>query len=178
MRSERGKLLPGLASIARAEQGGVLDTGIHSVRIVERRLQVPRPLELPRVRGPVVPLVGAGHSVVLELVPHRLPGLPTIAGALDHLAEPAAALRGIQPVGIRRRAFEMVDLPASKVGAADLPACPFSVSRQQEGAFARANQYSYAAHVCLLRFGYPPSESPDGETVSTRQNCPVWRPPL
>ena len=84
--AQAGEFLPGLAAVGRAEQGGVLDSGVDGVGIGERRLQVPDPLELPGMRRAVVPLVGAGHAVVDELVAHRLPGLAAIVGALDRSA--------------------------------------------------------------------------------------------
>src|SRR5947207_2935221 len=83
-------------------------------RVVGRRLQVPDPLELPRVLRAVVPhvrgerLARLGGRVVDELValglghslrrrgrlalggPRLLPCLAAVAGALDDLPEPAA----------------------------------------------------------------------------------------
>ena len=53
---------------------------------------MPDAFELPGMLRAVVPLVGAGHSVIIELVANRLPILAAIIGALDHLAEPAACL--------------------------------------------------------------------------------------
>ena len=96
--AQPGQLLPGLAAVGRAEQGGVLDAGVDGVRVGQRRLEVPDALELPGVRRAVVPLVGAGHAVVGELVADRLPRLAAVVGALDHLPEPAAGLRRVEPV--------------------------------------------------------------------------------
>ena len=53
---------------------------------------MPDALELPRMLCAVVPLVSAGHSVVIELVANWLPILAAIIGTLDHLTEPAARL--------------------------------------------------------------------------------------
>ncbi len=64
----------------------------------------------------VVPLMGARHAVVDELVADRLPGLAAVVGALDHLTEPAARLRGVEAVRVDGRALEVVDLPAPKCG--------------------------------------------------------------
>src|SRR5204863_5897184 len=75
-----------------------------------------------------------------------LPGLAAVAGALDDLAEPAAGLRGVDAVGIDGRALEVVDLPAGKVRAADLPLLALAVGVEDEGALARADEYAYAAH--------------------------------
>ena len=102
------------AAVGRAEQGGVFHAGVDRVRIGQRRLQMPDALELPGMRRAVVPLMRAGNAVVRELVADRLPGLAAIVGALDHLAEPAAGLRGIQAVRIGRRALQVVDLPAAR----------------------------------------------------------------
>ena len=107
---------------------------------------MPDALELPGVRRAVVPLVRAGDAVVDELVAHRLPRLAAVVGALDHLPEPAAGLRRIQPVRVGGRALEVVDLPAGKVGAADVPPLALAVRRQDERALARPNQYPYSAH--------------------------------
>ena len=63
------QLLPALPAVNRAEQPGVLDPRVHHVGVIQRRLQVPDPRELPRVRCPVVPLVSAG-------VPGRQTGYP------------------------------------------------------------------------------------------------------
>ena len=68
MAAQFGQLLPALPAVTGAEQPGVLDSGVHQVRVVQRRLQVPDSRELPRVRCPVVPLVGAGRALVGELV--------------------------------------------------------------------------------------------------------------
>ena len=83
---------------------------------------MPDSLELPGVRRAVIPLVSAGDAVVFELVADRLPSLAAVVGALDLLPEPAAALRRVQPVRVNGRALDVVDLPARKVGTADIPA--------------------------------------------------------
>ena len=146
MAAQPGKLLPRLAAVGRAEQGGVFHPGVDGVRIGQRRLEMPDALELPGVRRAVVPLVRAGDAVVHELVAHRLPRLAAVVGALDHLPEPAAGLRRVQPVRVGGRSLEVVDLPARKVGAADVPPLALAVRRQDERALARADQYSYSAH--------------------------------
>src|SRR5215475_11260149 len=51
------ELVPALSAIGSLEDGCVLHTRVDRVRIVERRLQVPHPFELPRVLRAVVPLV-------------------------------------------------------------------------------------------------------------------------
>ena len=100
MAAQRRQLLPVPAAVIRPEQPGVLDSGIHHIRIVQRRLQMPDPGELPRMRRPVVPLVRTRSAVVGELVTHRLPGRPAVVGPLDDLPRPAAGLRSVQPVRV------------------------------------------------------------------------------
>ena len=134
--AQPGQLLPGLAAVGRAEQGGVFDAGVDRVRIGQRWLEMPDALELPGVRRAVVPLVRAGDAVVDELVAHRLPGLAAVVGALDDLPEPAAGLRGIQPIRVGGRSLEVVDLPAREVGAADVPPLALAVRRQDERALS------------------------------------------
>ena len=146
MAAQSGEFLPGLAAVGRAEQGGVFHSGVDGVRIGQRRFEMPDALELPGVRRAVVPLVRAGDAVVDELVAHRLPGLAAVVGALDQLPEPAAGLRRIQPVRIDGRALQVIDLPAPKVGAADVPLFALAVRRQDERALARADQNPYSAH--------------------------------
>jgi len=52
MAAQPGQLLPALAAVTGAEQPGVLDPGVHRVRVVQRRFQVPDPREFPRVGVP------------------------------------------------------------------------------------------------------------------------------
>src|SRR5712691_5813241 len=56
---EARQLVPGLAGIARLEDGRVLDSRIDRVGIVQRGFQVPDALELVRMRRTVIPGVGA-----------------------------------------------------------------------------------------------------------------------
>ena len=145
MAAQPGQLLPGLPAVGRAEQGGVLDAGVDGIGIGQRRLQMPDALELPGVLRAVVPLVGAGDAVVGELVADRLPGLAAVVGALDHLPEPAARLRRVEPVRIDRRALEVVNLPAREMRAADVPSSRLPSEVRMKRALARADQYSYPA---------------------------------
>ena len=140
------QLLPGLAAIGGSEQSGVLDARIYGVRVAEGGLQVPDAFELPRVRRPVVPLVRPRRALVTEPVADRLPGRAAVVRSLDHLARPAAALRGVEPVLMGRRARHVIDLPAGEVRAADLPLVALAVGRQHERAFAGADQYSDSVH--------------------------------
>src|SRR5438105_15619570 len=106
--AQAGKLLPALAAVGGAEDGGVLDPGIDRVRVAEGRFQVPDTLELKRPRRAVIVLVGAGLALVHELVAHRLPGLPAVVGALDQLPEPAGRLRGIDAVRIGGSTLDVI----------------------------------------------------------------------
>ena len=168
--AQAGQLVPGLAAVGRAEQGGVLHAGVDGVRIGQRRLEVPDALELPGVLRAVVPLVrrerlaGLGRGVVDELVALALghavgrggrlagrrarlvPGLAAVVGALDDLPEPAAGLRGVDAVRIDGRALQVVDLPAGEVRAADVPLLALAVGREDERALACADQNPYLAH--------------------------------
>src|SRR6267143_4873262 len=44
----------------------------------------------------------------------------------------------------------MVDLPASKERAVDVPPLPLPIRRQDESALPRTHQHPYSAHVILL----------------------------
>ena len=137
--AQAGQLLPVLAAVDRAEQRGVLDSGVDGVRIGERRLQVPDASELPRMRRAVVPLMSARDTVVAELVADRLPRPATVVGALDQLAEPAAGRRRVQPVRIGGRALQVIDFPAAEMRPVDIPLLALSVRCQDESALARAS---------------------------------------
>src|SRR5207249_12267882 len=123
---------------------------------------MPHALELPGMLGSVVELMrrqwlsGLRRSVISEFIAlafgrlpgghlrtaaGRLPGFAAIAGALDHLPEPAAGLRGIQPFRISRLPLQVIDFPACKKRPADSPLLAFSVRCKNEGAFARAHQH-------------------------------------
>src|SRR5580658_6551569 len=102
MSTQAGQFGPVLPAIGRAEQPGVLNPGIDRVRVVQGRLQVPDPGELPWMRRAVIPLMGPGRAVVAELVADRCPAGAAVIGTLDDLAEPAAGLRRVQPVLVGR----------------------------------------------------------------------------
>ena len=144
--AQAGQLLPAGAAVDGAEQGGVLHAGVHGVRVVERRLEVPDPGELPGHRGAVEVLMGAGVALVGELVAHRVPGAAAVVAALDQLTEPAAALRDVDPVGIRGGALDVVDLPAREVRPVDPPVRARAVRGQHERALPRADQYPHTSH--------------------------------
>src|SRR5262249_38212162 len=138
-------------------------------------LEVPHPLELPRVRGPVVPLVRTRHPVVRELVPDRIPGLPAVVGALDLLTEPPAALRGVDPIGIRRRALQVIHLPAGEMRTRHVPALPLAVRRQDEGSLARSDQDPDSAHVPHLALGTERSVYSGEYTPRPGGRCEIGR---
>src|SRR5580698_10709319 len=74
MATQAGKFLPTFAAVGRAENGGVLHASVNRAGIFERWLQVPHPLELPRMLCAVVKLMGGewlaglGRCVVDKLV--------------------------------------------------------------------------------------------------------------
>ena len=191
-----GQLGPGQAAVVGAEQRGVLHAGVDDVRVGQRRLQVPDALELPGVLRAVVPLVGRerlagrlrrvvgepvalahGHAVGRGRRPAagRSPRPAAVVRALDELPEPAARLRRVDPIRIGGRAFHVVDLPAREVRAADLPAFPLAVRRQDERALARADQ----TRTLLIATSLPPAnpgmlagEHPDRAVEGTTPGDP------
>src|SRR5262249_148739 len=86
------QLLPALAAVCGAKQGGVLDPGEDGVGIGQRGFEMPHARERPWVRRAVVPLMGSGNAVIYELVADRFPDFAAVVRALDQLSEPAAAL--------------------------------------------------------------------------------------
>ena len=147
MGAEAGELGPGLAAIFGLEERGVFNTRVDGVGAGEGGLEVPDALELPGVRRAVVPLVGAGDALVGEFVAHGIPGSAAIVGALNDLAEPAGALRGVDAVGVNGRALEVVDLPTGEVGAGDGPVLARAVGGESERTLAGADEKTYLAHV-------------------------------
>src|SRR5580704_2327595 len=149
--------MPTRSAIGRAKQCCIFDPCVNRVGIGEGWFQMPHPLELPRMRLAIVKLVrsegfaGFWRGVVNELVARalhglgarfnvasrRLPRLAPVIGALDHLAEPAAALRRINSIGVGGRALEMVELPAREVGTTDIPVLTLAVRCQDKRSFAR-----------------------------------------
>src|SRR6185312_10838603 len=96
----------------------------------------------------VVPQVRAGVTArVREVVADRLPGEPAVVGPLDDLPEPARVLRSVDPVRVRRRPLEVVDLPPAEVRPADRPLLPLLVRSQHERALARSGQHPYLCHT-------------------------------
>ena len=151
VRAQAGEFTPVLSAVIRAKERRVFDARVHRIAIGQRRFEMPHARELPRMRRAVVPLMRAGHAVVDELIADRFPGAATVVGALHHLTRPTAALRGVEPIGIDRRSLYVVDLPTCKVRAAHAPRIPLAVRIENERAFARADQYTYAAHALGIR---------------------------
>jgi hypothetical protein len=148
--TQAGELLPALPAIGRAEQRRVLDPGVQRVRVARRRLEMPHPLELPRVRCAVVPQVGARLTVVDKLVADRVPRLSPVVRPLDDLPVPVGPLRRIHPIRIGRRSLDVVDLPAPEMGSVDLPLAACGVRRNDERSLLCPDQNSHPAHVALL----------------------------
>src|SRR5277367_290129 len=128
---------------------------------------MPDTLKLPRMLRAVIPLMRGerlGRGVIRELIAFALgraggsglagrrsrlmPGFAAIVGTLNDLPEPAAGLRGVNSIRINWRSLHVVNFPARKVGAADVPLFALAVRRQDKCAFAGSNQYSYFAHRC------------------------------
>jgi hypothetical protein len=151
------QLVPRRTAVRRAKQRRVLDAGVHRVGIVQRRLEVPDPLEFPRVRRPVVPLMRSGHALIVERVPDRRPRRAAVVGALDHLPEPTTALGCVDAVRIGRGSLDVVHLPACEVRARDVPALAFFIRRQHERTLARADQQAYCGHAVSFTAAGPKS---------------------
>src|SRR5579871_5142419 len=96
---------------------------------------------------PVIPLMRTRLSLIREFVARRLPGFAAILGALHYLSVPAARLRQIQPLWIDRRPLDVINLPARKMRAANIPLLALSVRCQNECAFARSDQYPCLTHL-------------------------------
>src|SRR6267143_1877230 len=101
---------------------------------------MPDPLELPGMLRAVVPLVCAGDALIGEFIPDRFPRFAAVFGALNHLTEPTAGLRCINPVRIDGRTFEVIDFPTRKVRAINLPFFALAVRGQDERALACADE--------------------------------------
>src|SRR5438309_5106131 len=66
--TEPGKFVPRFAAVFRFEQRRVLHAGVNMISVIERGVEMPDALELPRTLRAVVPHVRAGDSVVHEHV--------------------------------------------------------------------------------------------------------------
>src|SRR5829696_9360221 len=112
---------------------------------------MPDAFELPRMWSAVIELMccerfaGFRRSVVNKFIAfaHRHafgrgsrraggrsrlePRLAAIIRALNYLSKPAAGLRRINAVRLRRRTFHVIDLPSGKVRTTDVPVFSFSI---------------------------------------------------
>ena len=79
-------------------------------------------------------------------LPHRFPRFTAVARTLHDLAEPAARLRSVQPVGINGRSLHVVDFPAAKVRPADVRHLPLANRGQNERPLASPHENANAAH--------------------------------
>src|SRR5262245_66133405 len=151
MAAQSRYFLPGLRAVGRAEQGGVLNSSVNRVRIVERRFEMPYPFEFPGPWRAVIELVrgerlaGLWRRIIDKLVAlaleHALrssgrfarrrsrlvPSLSIVIRALNDLAEPAARLRCIDSIRVGGRSLQVINLPARKKRRANVPPFPFSV---------------------------------------------------
>src|SRR4051794_2779414 len=129
---------------------------------------MPHALKFPRMRRAVIPHVRAGIADVDELVALSLghaagrgrrlaglgaglfPGFAAVVGTLNNLPKPTARLRGVDAIGIGGRALHVINLPAGKVRAGDVPSLPLCVRGEDKCTLARADENSYPAHKLLL----------------------------
>src|SRR5262249_45682546 len=143
--AQTGQLVPVLAAIRRTEERGIFNASVNHIRIAQRRFHMPDALKLPRMLCPVVKLMRRERlarfrrSILDELValalgpalwrrsrlagrrPRLVPGFASVIGTLDDLPKPTARLRRIDPVRIDGRGLHMVNLPAAKKRAFDVP---------------------------------------------------------
>jgi hypothetical protein len=148
--AEAGQFVPRFGAVGGTEECGVFDSGIDCIHIRERGFEMPNALELPWVGSAVVPLMGAGDTIVDEFVFDGLPGSTAVVGALDELTEPAAGLGGVKTVGVDGGAFDVIDLPTAKVRAGDVPLTAFSVGSEDERTFPGADEDPDVAHKLLF----------------------------
>src|SRR6476646_2561704 len=120
---------------------------------------MPDALELPGMLRAVVPLVSRQwfprfrrsivnehiafalrHPVrrhqVLRFCAGRMPPLAAVVGTLNDLSEPRACLRRVDPVGIYRRTFNVINFPTRKMRSADLPSFARAIRRKDERALS------------------------------------------
>src|SRR5436309_1017705 len=138
---------------------------------------MPHALELPGVRGAVVPQMRPDLALVDEFVALAFghaaggglrtaagggPRLAAIVGALDDLPEPRARLRGEDAIRLNGRPLEVIDLPAREVRACDLPRLARAVRCQDERALLRPDQKSDLAHGSIVTRSAPGFKRPMG----------------
>src|SRR4030095_1995551 len=127
-----------------------------------RWFQMPDALEFPRMLSAIVPLVGREwfprfrRSIVNEhvtfalrhpfrrhqlfrLCAGRIPRFAAIVGTLNDLPEPGARLRRIDPVGINRGTFHVINFPPREMRAANFPSLACAIRSQDERALSCAD---------------------------------------
>src|ERR1041384_5498494 len=57
MAAQSSQLMPRLAAVIGAKHGGIFDTGVTRIWIIERRFKMPHALEFPRMGGAIIPLM-------------------------------------------------------------------------------------------------------------------------
>src|SRR5258706_15941981 len=130
---------------------------------------MPHTLEVPWMLGAVVPLVcrerlAIPGSVVSKLAAFRQghsigggsrfaaleswlkPCFTTVIRSLHNLPEPSAALRCVNPVGIRRGTFQVIHFPSAKKGTLDFPLFTCGIRRKNECAFFCPDKYACGSH--------------------------------
>src|SRR5215831_8559749 len=138
---------------------------------------MPHPLELPGMLRAVIPLMGGegfptgGRGVIGEFVALSLgraapstrglflrrsgliPSFAPVVGTLNHLSKPAARLRDVNSIGIDGRSFEVINLPAGKMGTTDVPLFPFAIGGENKSTFMCTHQHPHLTHA------FPPCRS-------------------
>jgi hypothetical protein len=76
---------------------------------------------------------------VREVVADRVPGLPTVVGALNDLSEPTTGLRGINSIRIHRRSLHVIDFPSAKMRTTNIPFLALAIGGQHERSLSCAN---------------------------------------
>ena len=147
MTPQARNLLPGLARIVGPEQSCILHAGVKRVGGEERRFDMPDTLELPGVRRAVIPLVRSGQTIVGKMIVDHGPTPAAILRALHDLPEPAGALRGIEPVWMERRSFDVKNLPTGKMWTGNRPPVAAPIARENERTFSCADKQTDCGHV-------------------------------
>src|SRR6266446_751697 len=155
------EFMPRFSAFSRFKQRGILHACVNVIGIIKRWFQMPDTLEFPRMLRAIIPLVsrerfpGFRRTVVNEVVTLALwhavrtfqllgtaarcvPGFAAIIGTLNDLPKPSARLRCVNPIGIHRRTFHMVNFPTREMRAAELPPFTRAIRSQDERALSCA----------------------------------------
>src|SRR5262249_45346715 len=79
-----------------------------------------------------------------------VPSFSAVIRALNDLPKPRTCLGCVDPVGIYRRAFHVINFPARKMRTGDLPSFACTIRCKDERAFSGSDQNSDCAHNFLL----------------------------